>query len=127
MSNRTIRINELVQRELNAILHQRYQSETIALTIMEVRVSPDLRDARVFVSVIGDEEKAAQMLRWLRAKAPEIRREIGRRIVLKFLPKFEYRLDPSVERSTRLVRILDEIGTAPTVEPPAQGNISEPS
>ena len=44
MSNRTVRVNELVQRELSAILHQHYQSETVAVTITEVRVSPDLRD-----------------------------------------------------------------------------------
>ena len=127
MSNRTVRINELVQRELNAILRQRYQSETIALTVLEVRVSPDLRDARVFVSVVGDEETAAQKLRWLQAKAPEIRQEIGRRIVLKFLPKFEYRLDKSPERGTRLQRLLDEIGPA-TPTAPAEGTDSpEPS
>ena len=44
MSNRTIRVNELIQRELGDILHRRYQSETVAITITEVRVAPDLRD-----------------------------------------------------------------------------------
>ena len=123
MSNRTVRVNELVQRELSAILRQRYQTETVALTITEVRVSPDLRDARVFVSVIGDEEMATNKLRWLRTKAPEIRQEIGRRIILKFLPKFEYRLDESTERSTRMQRLLDEMGPVP--EPPEEGETAE--
>ena len=76
MSNRTIRVNELVQRELSAILRQRYQTESAPLTITEVRVSPDLRDARVFVSVLGDEHEAAEKMRWLRSKATEIRQEI---------------------------------------------------
>ncbi len=116
MSNRTVRVNELVQRELSAILRQRYQSETVAVTITEVRVSPDLRDARVFVSVIGDEDTAIQKLRWLRTKATDIRQEVGRRIVLKFLPKFEYRLDESTERSTRMQRLLDDMGPAATTE-----------
>ena len=127
MSNRTVRINELVQRELNAILRQHYQSETIALTIVEVRVSPDLRDARVFVSVVGDEETATQKLRWLRSKAAEIRQEIGRRIVLKFLPKFEYRLDKSTERGTRLQQLLDQIVPAAAAEPAGEPNSPEPS
>jgi len=125
MSNRTIRVNELVQRELSAILRQRYQSETVAVTITEVRVSPDLRDARVFVSVIGDEETAIQKLRWLRGKATEIRQEIGRRIILKFLPKFEYRLDESTERSTRMQRLLDEMGPATAAEPPDEAKPAE--
>ena len=127
MSNRTVRINELVQRELNAILHQHYQSEAVALTIMEVRVSPDLRDARVFVSVVGDDEAATQKLRWLRAKAPEIRQEIGRRIILKFLPKFEYHLDKSTERGTRMLKLLDEMGPATTTEPAGIINPLKPS
>ena len=125
MSNRTVRVNELVQRELSAILRQRYQSETVAVTITEVRVSPDLRDARVFVSVIGDEETAIQKLRWLRTKAPEIRQEIGRRIILKFLPKFEYRLDESTERSTRMQRLLDEMGPVTPTTPTAENEPGE--
>jgi ribosome-binding factor A len=122
MSNRTVRVNELVQRELSAILRQRYQTESVAVTITEVRVAPDLRDARVFISVVGDEELAEKKLRWIRSKAVEIRQEIGRRIILKFLPKFEYRLDVSTERSTRMQRLLDEIkpGDLPATETEAE-------
>ena len=113
MSNRTVRVNELVQRELSAILRKNYQSESLALTITQVRVSPDLHDARVFVSILGDEENVTKTLRWLRSVAPAIRQEIGRRIVLKFLPKFEYRLDESVARSTEVLKLLDQLDPAP--------------
>ena len=109
MSNRTVRLNELVQREISEILRQRYQSEAVALTVTEVRVAPDLRDARVFVSVVGDDETAAQKLRWLRRQARAIREEMGRRIVLKYLPKFEYLLDKSSSRGTRVMQLLDEL------------------
>jgi ribosome-binding factor A len=113
MSNRTVRVNELLQREISDILRKRHQSEAVAVTITEVRVSPDLRDARVFVSVVGDEAMAEQKLRWLRAKAPEIREEVARRIVLKFLPKFEYILDHSAIRGARILQVLDEIDHPP--------------
>jgi ribosome-binding factor A len=109
MSNRTLRVNELVQRELSDILRKRYQNESVAITITEVRVAPDLRDARVFVSIVGDDEFAEQKLKWLRGIAGQIRAEIGRRIVLKYLPKFEYRLDQSVSRGARILQVLDEI------------------
>ena len=109
MSNRTIRVNELVQRELSAILRQRYQSEAVTITITEVRVSPDLRDARVFVAIVGDEETGEAKMKWLRSKAGEIREEISKRIVLKYLPKFEYVLDQSAVRGARILQVLDEI------------------
>ena len=109
MSNRTVRVNELIQREISDILRKRYQSEAVAVTITEVRVSPDLRDARVFVSVIGSEELADEKLRWLRSRAAEIREELSRRIVLKYLPKFEYILDHSAIKGARILNLLDEI------------------
>ncbi|HEX2852345.1 MAG TPA: 30S ribosome-binding factor RbfA [Opitutaceae bacterium] len=120
MSNRMIRVNELVQRELSAILRKNYQSEAVAITITQVRVSPDLHDARVFISVVGSDEVVTEKLRWLRAKATEIRQEIGRRIVLKFLPKFEYRLDESTGHSVRMLQLLDELGPAPAPETKAK-------
>jgi ribosome-binding factor A len=109
MSNRTLRVNELVQREISDILRKRYQSEAVAITIAEVRVAPDLRDARVFVSIVGSEDEAEQKLHWLRSKAAEIREEVGRRIVLKYLPKFDYLLDKSAARGARILQVLDEI------------------
>jgi len=109
MSNRTVRINELVRREISDILRRKYQSEAVALTITEVRVAPDLRDARVFVAVVGDETLAEEKLSWLKSQASGIREEIGRRIVLKYLPHFEYLLDKSFVRASRVLSILDEI------------------
>lgn len=119
MSNRTVRINELLQRELSDILRKNYQSESVSLTITEVRVSPDLRDARVFVSIIGDEDEADKKLRWLRARASAIREEVGRRIVLKYLPKFEYVADKMVKRSARILEVLDELDRQQPL-PPAE-------
>jgi ribosome-binding factor A len=120
MSNRTLRVNELVQREISDILRKRYQSESVAITIAEVRVAPDLRDARVFVSIVGSEDEAEQKLHWLRSKAAEIREEVGRRIVLKYLPKFDYLLDKSAARGARILQVLDEIE-----HPPGKGDKTE--
>ncbi len=117
MSNRTIRVNELVQKELSDILHRRYQSEAVAITITDVKVSPDLHDARVFISVIGDSDTAEKKLRWLRTRAVDIRQELARRIVLKFLPKFVYVLDQSVLRGERTRKLIDDLGPLVPAEP----------
>jgi ribosome-binding factor A len=109
MSNRTVRVNELVQREISDILRKRYQSEALAVTIAEVRLAPDLLEGRVFVAILGDEEAVETKFRWLRSKAAEIRQELGRRIVLKFLPKLEYVRDTSTVRGARILQVMDEI------------------
>jgi len=110
VSNRTIRVNELIQRELGDILHRRYQSETVAITITEVRVAPDLRDARLFVSVIGSDEVVKEKLRWLKDHLHDLRIELGQRITLKYMPRFTLALDKSTGRANRILQVLDEIG-----------------
>jgi ribosome-binding factor A len=130
MSNRTLRVNELIQRELSDILRKRYQSESVTITITEVRVAPDLRDARVFISVMGSDEDRERKLRWLRAHARDIREELGRRIVLKYLPRFDYVADNSMEKGTRILQMLDEIDRqSPLPEPAEDGEAAaeEPS
>ncbi|QYM80371.1 30S ribosome-binding factor RbfA [Horticoccus luteus] len=109
MSNRTVRVNELIQRELNDILRKRHQSEAAAVTVTEVRVAPDLRDGRAFISVIGDEQMAEKKLRWIRSIAAEISQELSRRIVLKYMPRMTYVLDRSLGRASRLEQVMDEI------------------
>jgi ribosome-binding factor A len=117
MSNRTLRVNVLLQREISAYLHTRYQAEAVRLTITEVRVSPDLREARVFYSVLGGEAEAEECTRWLRARTPEIRHMVGRQVVLKNVPLLTFVFDASAERGVRIQQLLDEVGPPPT--PPA--------
>jgi ribosome-binding factor A len=124
VSNRIIRINELVQREISDILRRRHAAEAVAITIAEVRVAPDLRDGRVFVAIVGDADAVAERFRWLQRKAPEIRAELAKRIVLKFLPHLTYVLDKSSDRVAKLLHAIDQI-ERPTAEPsdPNHGDI----
>ena len=118
MSNRTLRVNELIQRELSDILHKRYQAEAIAITITAVEVAPDLHDGKVFISVTGSAKEAEDKLRWLRKTGNELRFELGRRIVLKFMPKFTFALDTATARGNRILEVLDEIGREEAQQPP---------
>ena len=116
MSNRTLRVSELIQREISAYLHTRHQGEAVRITITAVEVSPDLREGRVFYAVVGGPAEAEACGRWLVERTGEIRHLVGRRIVLKQVPKFDFVRDTSAERGVRVNRLLDELGPA---EPPA--------
>jgi ribosome-binding factor A len=118
VSNRIVRINELVQREISDILRKRHTAESVSITISEVRIAPDLRDGRVFVAILGDADAVAERFRWLQRKSGEIRAELAKRIVIKFLPHLTYVLDKSTDRVARLLRALDEV-------PPADASDAE--
>ena len=128
MSNRTLRVNELIQREMSRILRKRYQAESLAITIASIEVTPDLLEAKVYVSVLGDDDEAEKKLRWLRKNSQEIRFELGRTIVLKHMPKFTYALDVSTARGNRILGILDEIEQKEKAKPatPEAGDKQEP-
>ncbi|MBC7368652.1 MAG: 30S ribosome-binding factor RbfA [Undibacterium sp.] len=127
MSNRTVRINELIHRELNDILRRRYQTEAVAITVTEVRISTDLRDGKAFVAILGDDELIIRRMAWLRRQARDIRAELALRITLKFLPKLTYAIDETTPRSAKVLQMLDdmvkanpslaELPTPPTAEP----------
>lgn len=110
MGQRVVRVNELVKREISEVLHTRYKTDSIHITITEVDVSPNLRSARVYYSVIGDAENQKAAAAFFRKEGEDIRRRIGRKIVLKYLPHLEFILDDSMERGARLNRMLDELG-----------------
>jgi ribosome-binding factor A len=81
----------------------------VTITVTAVDVDDDLRTGRIHIGVIGTPEFAVERLRWLRRHAEEIRRELGRRVVLKWNPRWVYVLDESGERGARIQQLLDAI------------------
>ena len=79
------------------------------ITITGVDTAPDLRSAKVFYSVLGDEEEAESTARALERAKPRVRSEIGKRVRLKYLPELRFQPDYAVEHGLRIERLLAEI------------------
>ncbi len=110
MSQRTQRVDELLRQEIGAILARDVQDPHIGFaTITDVETAPDLRHARVWVSVIGPETERAETLAALERAMGYVRHELGRRLRLKRIPELHVRLDESAERGTRVLRLLSEL------------------
>lgn len=122
MSNRTIRIAELVQRELGAYLHTKYQHEAVAITVAGVQVASDLKTGKIFFSILGDEEMVTDRFRWVSRKRKEIRRELAYRVQIKHAPDWVFLMDEVIGRGNRVLEIMDQIDakTAPTT--PEEGD-----
>ena len=109
MGQRTIRVNVLVKQEVSYLLHTRYQGQTVFITVTDVEVSPDLRNGRVFYSVIGGEDEKKKAEKFFRQNAHDIRNQLGKRIVLKYLPFLKYVFDPSIQRGVEVVDLIDQV------------------
>jgi len=109
MSTRTLRVNELLQRELSNLLRRKYNNDSAAITITAIEVTPDVRQGKVFIAITGDDDLAADRLRWLRRHAQELRFALGDIVILKHMPVLTYELDLATDRGNRILGLLDEI------------------
>ena len=109
MSNRLLRVNELVQREISAHLRRKHASESVAITITGVEITGDLREARVFYSVLGNEAQVASAGKWLVRKRSEIREMLAKNVVLRHVPLLTFVHDNHAPRTLRIETLLGEI------------------
>jgi ribosome-binding factor A len=124
MSQRTERVDELLRQEIGTLLAKEVADPRIGFaTITDVETSPDLRHAKVWVSVIGEKVDRDETLRALRAAMPFIRHELGKRLRIRRIPELHVQLDDTAGRATRVLHLLDELGRG--VEPEEIAPIKE--
>lgn len=116
MTQRTDRVDELLRQEIGQLLAREIADPRIGFaTITDVETTPDLRHAKVWVSVIGTVEERDAAVTALSHAMPYIRRELGVRLRIKRIPELHVRIDDTMERGTRVLRLLTELeaGTDP--------------
>ena len=107
---RTDRIGDQIRSEIADIIARRLNDPRIGfVTVTAVEVSEDLRHAKVFVSVYGDEKAKDQTMKGLKSASGLIKGEIGHRLKIKFTPDISFRLDTSLDKAEHVLNILDEI------------------
>jgi ribosome-binding factor A len=116
---RTDRIDQLLRQEIGAILAKDVQDPRIGfVTVTDVETAPDLSVARVWVSVIGQPAERDLTVKALEHALPFVRHELGSRIRIRRIPELQLRLDDTVQRGTRVLRLLAEIEAGGVVTAP---------
>jgi len=123
MSNRIARVNELLKREISAVVEKSFEFPDQLVTVHDVDTSADLKSARVFVGVLGAERPGPSVVDRLNAKAGFIQNAVVKRVVLRYTPQLDFRLDESIERGVRVLNILDELDV-PEDPPESSSNAS---
>lgn len=105
---RAERVSDQMKQEIADILMRKIKDPRIGfVTVTDVEVSDDLRNAKVFVSVYGQEKERS--LKGLESAAAFIRAELGRRMRLKFTPELLFRFDATVEQGAHIMELLRDI------------------
>ena len=110
VKHRQLRVNALLKRELSSSIAREVHFESALVSINYVDVTSDLKNAHVFVSVLGSAD-GVSVINKLEAHRPALQAGLSRRLVLKYTPHLVFHLDDSIQRGARVIEILQEIET----------------
>jgi ribosome-binding factor A len=120
------RVADLIRDEVSEIIQREMDDPRLGLvSIMRVEMSPDLRYARIYVSVFGSEDERKQALVALNKASGFIRKTLAPRLRMRAIPDVSFRLDSSMEHAEQIARILRELEPELTVAPPAADAVKE--
>jgi ribosome-binding factor A len=110
-TRRIARLNEQTRADIAQLVAREMKDPRIAglVSITSVDLSPDLRHAQVYVSVMGTEDDRRQTLRGLRAAAGFLRSQLAARMTTKRAPELQFALDESIERGERIMSLIREV------------------
>jgi ribosome-binding factor A len=110
MVERTARISEEIKKELSVMMREQIKDPRLPelVSILKVETTRDLRYAKVFVSVYGDESKKKDAADALKSASGFMRRELGKCIKLHYTPELIFVIDSTIENGIRMSKLIDE-------------------
>jgi len=109
---RISRVGEEIKKELSILLQREMKDPRIGfVTVTAVEVTSDLQMAKVYISVFGSEEQRQASLAGLQKAKGFLRSEIGKRVKLRHVPDFVFKLDQSIDYGNKIETILRDIST----------------
>jgi ribosome-binding factor A len=111
MTHRVERLNSLLRQEISEIVQRQVKDPRLGnfISITGVEVSADMRYAKVFVSRLGTDSEKQETLSALTSASGFIRHELGERMKTRLIPELNFKLDDTIERADRVLRIIDTI------------------
>ena len=120
-TNRITRVNELIKREIAGAMYRVMDPTEVdmaTITVTRVATSPNLRQARVYLSVRGSSDIRQDAFRKVCKHRKEFQQIVAENIVLKYNPQLRFAIDESIQQGDRVLEILSELGP---LEPDTDG------
>ena len=109
-SHRLLRVRELLKREIGEAIRREIPIQQAGLvTVNDVDVAGDLKNAKVYLGFLGTTEQKKTALDLLHKTRPRIQSFVAKTVVLKYTPKLRFIVDPSVGRGNRVLSIIEEL------------------
>lgn len=107
MRYRRLRVQDLLREEISLIIQRELHDPGLGfITVVDVRVSEDLKSAKVYISIYGSDEEQKHTLEALKRSKGYIKFLLGKRVTLRYIPELTFSLDDSLERVQRMEEIF---------------------
>ncbi|TAH59561.1 MAG: 30S ribosome-binding factor RbfA [Gottschalkiaceae bacterium] len=105
------RISEQVKKEISSIIMNDIKDPRVSsmCTVISAEVTPDLKFAKVYVSILGNEEEKKNSLKGLKNASGFIRKKLGEYMKLRNIPEIHFEIDESIEHGARINQLLNQI------------------
>lgn len=108
--SRSLRVGELVQRELAGIIQRHFDSIQYGMiTISAIDISPDIKNAKIFFTCLENNPEITDVEEILNNYAWQFRHELSKSLSLRVIPKLRFKYDHSLERANRLSKLIDSL------------------
>lgn len=113
MTRRTKKINSLLREVIATVIQKDVQNPSISVltTVISVDTSKDLRQAKVYISIFGNDEEKKKTIQALQSAAGYIAVQVAKQVVLRYFPKLYFKLDQSIDQHMHIDSILQDIHT----------------
>ncbi len=110
VKHRPFRLAESIKEEVSKMIREDIKDPRLGfVTVTDVEVADDLRHAKVFVSILGEEEEIKESMDVLKRAAGFVRSELGKTIRLRYVPEISFRYDQSIEHGAHISKLLREV------------------
>ncbi len=110
MNHRLERVCEILKRELGGIILREIDFSSVLVTVSAVDITPDLKQAHVFVTALGSAGQQRRALEKLESHRVHLQAELAKRVTLKHTPLLHFKIDEAIERGSKVLSIMEELG-----------------
>lgn len=108
--SRSRRVAELLQRELALLVQQYTQNSDMGMvTLSTIDVSPDLKNAKIFITCLGNTKGINEIVNVLNEHTGQFRHELTKMVILRVIPKLHFEFDHTLDRANKLTSLIDSL------------------
>lgn len=123
---RNEKLSKALVRELSQIILYELNDPRMGfVTVTRAKISPDLKQAKIFISIFGEEKKKKLTLHGLNHAKGFIHKTLGKRLRIRYLPEIEFEIDESVEKASQLAKLIEEVSKEQLIDDKLEKSLEE--